>query len=381
MAPQRVSHDCRLTPEAVWAMRDDHGFDVHCATADKNVHEVLSLVEAGDGTITRRSRITALENPIPPAFRNMLGVGEQFSFEITEVWRRDKYDESSPMRFTTTPAVMADKVDVRGAQWVEAHGGGSTLFFELDVNVSIFGVGGAVAKGIQEGTVAAYASLPRRLAEYARGETATVATSEGDGMLGGLAKALASGVVGTAVHCAIKLQRRVRQRLRRGTEWRAKQLTWTGAAVPLLVRVEAGTVRTIRLADSREMGRVALADVLSVELRGGREIVLHALGHGCCGLVLRTQLRLSVASAAAAAALCTAVRAAMVNAPLALVAARADVAVAAARADAAAAEASAAAERAATRAALLRIVELQHEKAAMAVELSTRESTIQEARA
>ena len=99
----------------------------------------------------------------------MLGCKEGFSFEITEKWRRDKCDAANPMTFVTKPAVMPSKIDVKGSQWVEprSDGKGSDLKFQLSVKVKIMGVGGTIAKGISDGTMAAYVALPERALEFA----------------------------------------------------------------------------------------------------------------------------------------------------------------------------------------------------------------------
>ncbi len=126
-------------------------------------------IEEVDGVITRVSKVTAEVNPIPSSFRGMLGCKEGFSFEITEKWRRDKCDAANPMTFVTKPAVMPSKIDVKGSQWVEprSDGKGSDLKFQLSVKVKIMGVGGTIAKGISDGTMAAYVALPERALEFA----------------------------------------------------------------------------------------------------------------------------------------------------------------------------------------------------------------------
>ena len=94
----------------------------------------------------------------------MLGCKDGFTFKITEQWRRDECGADCPMTFTTQPAVLAERISVTGRQWVEpgASEGTSRLFFQLSVSCRIKGVGGAVRKGIEDGTIAAYAELPER---------------------------------------------------------------------------------------------------------------------------------------------------------------------------------------------------------------------------
>ena len=133
-----AEHLCTLVPNDYWALRDDNAFEAYVAECDGNRHSVLSLDEDADGLITRVSKVTALKNPIPSSFRSMLGCGDEFSFKITESWRREAHDAATPMRFTTEPAVLPSKIAVHGAQWVESRPdgkAGSLLKFQLSVKV------------------------------------------------------------------------------------------------------------------------------------------------------------------------------------------------------------------------------------------------------
>lgn len=161
------SHPCAMTGHAYWALRDDDGFDQFTAKADGNTHEVVSRVTDEDGFVTRVSKVTALKNPIPKALRKTLGCVDGFAFQITERWWPGACGASTPMIFSTQPAVLPDRISVTGKQWVETTGHSSCrLYFELSVSCRITGVGGAVARGIESGTLAAYASLPERALHY-----------------------------------------------------------------------------------------------------------------------------------------------------------------------------------------------------------------------
>ena len=128
--------------------------------------EVLSQSEE-DGVITRVTSMTPVTNPVPYSLRSMLGCKDGFTFKITEQWRRDRHDEAGAMTFVTEPPVMRDRICVSGKQWVEAHGAGCRLFFELHVTCRVKGVGRMVSKGIVDGSLASYAQLPTLAIEYA----------------------------------------------------------------------------------------------------------------------------------------------------------------------------------------------------------------------
>mmetsp|Transcript_13385 Transcript_13385/g.30278 ORF Transcript_13385/g.30278 Transcript_13385/m.30278 type:complete len:485 (-) Transcript_13385:455-1909(-) len=163
-----VVHACDCSAADYWRLRehDGNGFDRFRAAADRNCHEVLSMQEE-DGYIKRVSRVTACDNPIPCAMRKMLNVGDKFSFKITEHWWRDKYDAAHPLTMVTEPAVMAERIVVTGREWVEPTSATTcNLWFQLTVKVKIVGVGGAIAKGISDGTLGGYAAIPKHALAY-----------------------------------------------------------------------------------------------------------------------------------------------------------------------------------------------------------------------
>ena len=153
----RGSHACGLSAQEYWRLRLDPDWEAYCTKLDDSTFEVISLEESadanGDVVITRLSRVTALTNPIPPSLRRFLGC-ETFSFTMNERWWRDRWDVDHPITFTTTPAVMADRISVSGSGWAEATEESSSciLHYEVAVKVSVFGVGARLAKGIEEGS-------------------------------------------------------------------------------------------------------------------------------------------------------------------------------------------------------------------------------------
>ena len=163
-----IVHDCALAPHVYWALRDDQRYSEYVAAGSDppNTVEVLSRNETEDGLITEVKRVATLKNPIPYSMRSMLGCKDGFAFTITEVWHRDRYDAANPMTFTIQPAVMANKIEVSGSQWVEPRDSGCRLFFELNVSCRVKGVGSLISKGIASGTIASYAQLPERALEY-----------------------------------------------------------------------------------------------------------------------------------------------------------------------------------------------------------------------
>jgi hypothetical protein len=135
------------------------------------------------------------ESYIPASFRSLLGVGDKFSFKITEQWLSNRFDRDHPLRFKTEPAVLKDRIEVTGSQWVEVGpSGGSRLNFTINVKVRIMGVGGAVAKGIANGTMESYGKLPERAVAYLASMREESARE--DGPTGGAPLAAASAPTG-----------------------------------------------------------------------------------------------------------------------------------------------------------------------------------------
>ena len=163
--------DCSLSPSAYWALRNDAGWPKYVGSNSEPASDavVLSETEGDDGRVTRVTKLTTLKNPIPWTLRGALGCRDGFAFTITETWHRDKWDSEHPMEFVTKPPVMADRIHVFGSQWVEPLEDGSLgsrLHFRLSVQCKVRGVGSVMAKGIADGSLAAYKQTPRLALEY-----------------------------------------------------------------------------------------------------------------------------------------------------------------------------------------------------------------------
>lgn len=188
MPSRSVSHHCGLSAERYWALKEDPEWDAFNDSLDGNERMIASSTRDADGVRTVSARIQAKENPIPPALRKLLGVGDSFSFTITEQYHPDAFDASHPATFETTPAVLASKIKVGGVHWVEPAGPDAcTLFFRLDVNVAVMGVGIKLARGILDGTVDAYSKVAGRAVEYAllpRRVRAASMLSRSEGLIG-----------------------------------------------------------------------------------------------------------------------------------------------------------------------------------------------------
>lgn len=52
MAPRTAVHECAVSPEEYWALRNDASFEKYCCAADGCSHEMLSLTET-DGIMVR----------------------------------------------------------------------------------------------------------------------------------------------------------------------------------------------------------------------------------------------------------------------------------------------------------------------------------------
>jgi hypothetical protein len=168
--PRFASHECPVTAEVYWMLRDDPGWEQYVANMDRVVVNVVSWLEEGGVELTSLKTVTAIENPIPVSLRGMLKCKDGFTFELTERWRRDRWDVENKLTFTTKPAVMSDRISVWGAQWVEPSATGNMngckLCFELAVKCRMPGVGGAISRGIENGSFDAYKQLPLRVVEY-----------------------------------------------------------------------------------------------------------------------------------------------------------------------------------------------------------------------
>ena len=132
-----LKHSCTMAAGDFWRLRDNASFEAFAASKGGNVHEILSYTERKvDGLthVTRVSRVRATSNPVPKALRGMLGCGDDFGFEQTETYVRERCDRDHPLIMRAKPAILADRITVTGTQWVESTGDTSCdLCFELQV--------------------------------------------------------------------------------------------------------------------------------------------------------------------------------------------------------------------------------------------------------
>ena len=165
---RRATCDCAdISPERFWALRDDLEFQRYVAIKSDppTVPRLVSSTEV-DGVTTRVTDIVAMKNPIPYLLRSTLGCKEGFTIRLTESWRRDAYGTEHKCTFISEPPVLPDRISITGCQWVEAHGTGCRMFFELDVRCTVKGAGATIAKLLSEKTMHAFTETPLRLSEY-----------------------------------------------------------------------------------------------------------------------------------------------------------------------------------------------------------------------
>ena len=168
-APVR-SYTCKLPLMDYWRLRLDPDWYLYGARLDNNTYEILeegeSVDDDGEVVCTRAARVTAKINPVPESLRGFLGC-DKFSFIMRERWWRDLADEAHPNTFSTEPPVMADRISVNGSAWAEAINEYSCrLHFQINVKVSVFGMGDKIAKTIAAGSNKAYDQVPNRAVDF-----------------------------------------------------------------------------------------------------------------------------------------------------------------------------------------------------------------------
>jgi hypothetical protein len=167
---------CQLAPSVYWSLTIDEDWQAHCAEMENNVRELISMTEEsdenGDIICTRVSRCTAQENPIPKSLRSMAG-SDTLSYEITERWWKNRWDEGHKSVFSTVPSVLPDRIKISGCSWAEERSSTeSALFSETHVKVSIFGLGDRIARGIEQGAAKAFANVPSRAEAFVAARSA-----------------------------------------------------------------------------------------------------------------------------------------------------------------------------------------------------------------
>ena len=168
MIRQRAAYLCALSASEYWSLHKEDGYIAYCDTIDGNTRQVLSAQQdAESGRKTWSCTVMQKQNPIPANFRSLLGC-EDFAFTITESWSPSTFSETHRETFVTVPAVLADKIHVSGAHWLEEESESACrLVFQLDVKVSISFVGNTLARALSSSLFAVYEKIPLRAQEFA----------------------------------------------------------------------------------------------------------------------------------------------------------------------------------------------------------------------
>lgn len=165
-----TSHKLGISAAKYWSLSQDEKFRNHASELDGNRLTTLNFTSnevQGKSYVTRVSKITARQNPVPVAIRRIGGLGDEFFFVITESFWPETTDREHRLTFSTEPPVLANRISVTGSHWAEDKGDGTcTLNWELHISARIVGVGQTIAKGIQTGTVEAYSKVPGRVMDY-----------------------------------------------------------------------------------------------------------------------------------------------------------------------------------------------------------------------
>ena len=187
---KRVVVDCAIPPAEYWRLKDDEGYREYAALNGDppTTPEVQSEETDDDGWTTRRVVLTAISNPVPYALRGVLGCKDGFKLRVTERFRRDNFDEAHKSTFISEPPVLTDSMKILGSCWVEPHGSGSRLFFELRVSCEAKGAGVFLANRIGDKALIAYRQNPRITEQYVALRRAAAEANEAaataDGELG-----------------------------------------------------------------------------------------------------------------------------------------------------------------------------------------------------
>ena len=171
MAPAEVKLDVELPVDTFWELQELAAFARFTAFNANQVYEVLEESEApdenGETVVSRVTRLTAINNPVPKSFRSMLG-SDEFSYKRTDRWYKGKWDAAHKLTFTVEPPVFPDKIKIEGASWAEAATDATgRVFFTVSVRASIFGIGGRIESEVQGKTANGLNSIPRQILEFA----------------------------------------------------------------------------------------------------------------------------------------------------------------------------------------------------------------------
>jgi hypothetical protein len=118
----------------------------------------VEVIEDSGDAAGPRSRRVAFHQPIdaPGPIRKLFG-------DTTRMEERGTFDpKTKRWRFEVIPERMADKIRITGETWVEATADGKIeRVCELDLSVSIFGIGSMVEKFMATTTAESYAKQTR----------------------------------------------------------------------------------------------------------------------------------------------------------------------------------------------------------------------------
>ena len=157
MAPVSKSYDIDfLSADQYWDLACLASWSRYTAFMANQIFDVLSETEAvdpatGGVVVTRVTRVTAIENPIPTSFRGMLG-SDTFSYTRTDTFHRDAWDEQHKNTFGVEPPAFPDKITISGAQWLEATKNGCRACFTIDVSARVFGLRTTIEQGVTSAT-------------------------------------------------------------------------------------------------------------------------------------------------------------------------------------------------------------------------------------
>lgn len=123
-------------------------------------YDVIEEKKEADGTVRRKVRQTP-KMEAPGVVKKLVGD------EISYVEEGQFDPQKKRWRYTITPSKLADKLKIGGEFWVEPKGEGKVeRLCSVDIQVKIFGVGGAVESFIEKQTKDSYETAAKYTREF-----------------------------------------------------------------------------------------------------------------------------------------------------------------------------------------------------------------------
>lgn len=166
MARFRIEHSLPVSAEDFWSkifFDPDFNKKLYLERLRfKDFQQTVQEQDDGDRKVEMTSQPSV---SLPPALHKLVGsdailYSEKGTFDATT--KRYKY--------RITPSVYSDKISMEGELWAEPSGSGVQRVCEMEVKVSLFGVGRLVESFIEKSSRESHDAAAKYMADYARAQ-------------------------------------------------------------------------------------------------------------------------------------------------------------------------------------------------------------------